>query len=81
MSAQTTQLSATTKLLHWLVGLGMIFLIALGIYMSETETYALYDLHKSLGALMIVFVIARIAWRIKKGWLSRINNGEQVTNL
>ena len=68
MSHTTTSLSATTKSLHLIIALGMITLIGVGIYMEEFEVYALYDLHKSFGALILLFALPRVLWRIKKGW-------------
>ena len=69
MSADTqTKLSTTTVRLHWIVAIMMICLLAVGIYMAETKTYALYDWHKSFGVLIVVFVLWRIYWRMKNGW-------------
>ncbi len=62
------QLSHTTVVLHWVVGLAVIAMLALGIYMSETETFALYPWHKSFGVLIFFLLIARVAWRIRNGW-------------
>ena len=67
MSADTrTRLSPITITLHWVVGIMMITLIAVGIYMENTENHALYPWHKSFGVLILVFVVARIGWRMKK---------------
>ncbi len=69
-----SQLSHTTIILHWLVGLAVIAMLALGVYMTETETRSLYPLHKSLGVLVLLLVVVRIAWRIKNGWLEPVGN-------
>lgn len=69
MSADTrTRLSPVTIALHWIVGILMIGLIAVGVYMEENEALELYRWHKSFGVLILLFVIARIAWRAKNGW-------------
>lgn len=73
------QLSGTTVVLHWLVGLAVIAMLAIGIYMTETETFALYPWHKSFGVLIFFIVIARVAWRIRNGWpepVSRMQRSE-----
>lgn len=62
------QLSRTTIALHWIIAMAMIGLLTVGVYMTETETYSLYDWHKSFGFLIFFVVIFRVAWRIKNGW-------------
>ena len=75
MSADTrTKLSPLTITLHWVVGLMMISLIAVGIYMEENKVQALYFWHKSFGVLIVFFVVARIAWRMKTGWPPHVGN-------
>lgn len=68
------QLSHTTVALHWLVGIAVIGMLTLGIYMTQTETRSLYPLHKSLGVLFLLLILARIAWRMKNGWLEPVGN-------
>ncbi len=63
------KLSKQTIFLHWIVAFFMIALLGTGLYMEQTETYALYDWHKSFGVLIVAFVLWRIYWRIKNGWL------------
>ena len=60
--------SATTICLHWVVGLSVIGLLAVGIYMENMEAYALYPLHKSFGVIIFFIALARIIWRIRNGW-------------
>ena len=67
------KLSINTLFLHWLVGIMMIALLATGIYMEENEVFALYPWHKSFGVLIITFVLLRVYWRIKNGWLSPVS--------
>ncbi len=63
-----SKLSATTISLHWIVAVMMILLLATGIYMEQTEAFALYPWHKAFGVLILLFVVIRIVWRIKQGW-------------
>lgn len=72
MNQTQSTLSGTTKLLHIIIALGMIVLLAVGIVMSEFEIFALYDLHKSFGAILFVLALARVLWRVKKGWPSAV---------
>lgn len=67
-------LSTTTKILHALVGFCMISLIAVGIYMHETKTFALYDIHKSIGVIVFAFALYRVIVRVKEGWPKPVGN-------
>lgn len=58
-----------TLLLHWSVAVIMIAMITVGLYMSNTDAYALYPIHKSIGILALVLIALRVIWRIKDGWL------------
>ena len=68
MTRTHDSLGAVTISLHWLVGLTFIGLMALGIYMEETHAYEFYDLHKSIGALLLLLVVPRIVWRFMQGF-------------
>jgi len=63
-----SKLGGNTLILHWVVGIMMILLLASGVFMKETETYALYPWHKAFGVLIILPVILRVLWRLKSGW-------------
>ena len=65
MADTKEKLSAQTRFLHWFIAIGMIMLVAVGIYMAETKTFALYPIHKSLGAIMLVFALWRLVVRLK----------------
>ena len=71
----TSTLSPVTRILHAVIGLGMIALIAVGIYMSETESFGLYGIHKSFGVLLFIFALTRVVWRFYKGWPTPLTNG------
>lgn len=62
------KLSTKTITLHWIVAIGMIGLLATGIYMEENEVYALYPIHKSVGVLIILPILWRVIWRMTNGW-------------
>ena len=70
--------SRTTLLLHWLVGLSIIGLLAVGIYMDEAKVYALYPWHKSFGILVFFIALARIVWRIRNGWPTPVGQHKQI---
>ncbi|MCI5158380.1 MAG: cytochrome b [Candidatus Electrothrix sp. AUS1_2] len=63
-----SKLGSNTLILHWAVGIMMIMLLATGVFMEETEAYALYPWHKAFGVLIILPVILRVLWRLKSGW-------------
>jgi cytochrome b561 len=55
--------------LHWLIALGVLALIAIGLAMtklglSPLRQFQLYQLHKSIGITVLLLVVARIAWRL-----------------
>lgn len=68
MSDTQQKLSTTTVALHWIVAVCMISLLSVGLYMSQTETYFLYPIHKSIGVLIVIPVVWRVIWRLKNGW-------------
>lgn len=63
-----TKFSPITLTLHWIVGLTIIGMLAVGIYMEEEGVYELYPIHKSIGFILLFFIIARVVWRIKNKW-------------
>jgi cytochrome b561 len=74
MSDQKHKLSPITVSLHWIVAITIISLLAVGIYMSETHSFGLYDIHKSFGILIFAFVLVRIVWRLRQGWPVPVSN-------
>lgn len=74
------QLHPISRLLHWLVGLGFIFLTVIGIYMANTEAWNLYPIHKSTGIILFVIILLRVIWRFRQGWpepVSQYKKAEQ----
>lgn len=55
------------RAIHWWMATIIISLIGLGLYMTSLPDgdpkWELYDLHKSLGSLVFVLVLVRLAWR------------------
>lgn len=76
-----SQLSANTLAWHWIVGIMLICLLASGIYMEENEVFALYPWHKSFGVLIAVFVVLRVIWRVKNGWLTHVSDYSSIERL
>jgi len=72
--------SRTTVVLHWVVALGIIGLIGLGEYMEQYEVYSLYSIHKSLGVILFLVIIARVIWRLKNGFPEMLgtNSKQQI---
>lgn len=60
----------TSRILHWVMALLIIFLLGLGIYMSDflsdesPNRLEVYNLHKSLGVLVLILVFLRIINRL-----------------
>lgn len=56
----------TTRLNHWINAALVIGVIGLGIYMvdlpREPATFELYNIHKSLGVLLLALIIWRFIW-------------------
>ena len=68
MKESVQRLAPTTIFLHWVVGLFIIVLMAVGFYMDTFEVFALYPLHKSFGVIVLVLAAVRLLWRLAKGF-------------
>jgi cytochrome b561 len=62
------KLSTVTVSLHWLVAITAVGMLVLGFYMATTRTRSLWDVHKSIGVLIFLVILVRVAWRIRNGW-------------
>lgn len=71
-----TSLSKSEIRLHWIVGIGMILMMGVGIYMVQTETRSLISTHKSVGIALFVFILARVILRLRKGWPEDVSTGK-----
>jgi cytochrome b561 len=61
--------SAVAIALHWLIALGILALIGIGLAMTHLTLapltqFQLYQLHKSIGITVLLAVLLRILWRI-----------------
>ncbi|MEJ1998654.1 MAG: cytochrome b [Maritimibacter sp.] len=60
------QFGWVTRLLHWLMALGMIFMLGFGLTLARMQpsldTLWLYGLHKSIGICLLTLVLLRILW-------------------
>ncbi len=60
--------TAVAIALHWLIALGILAQIAIGLVMSEMKIsrgtlFYLFQLHKSVGITIMLVVVLRILWR------------------
>ena len=63
--------TAVAIVLHWAIGLAILFQLAMGLYMVQYADsldpgvlFAAYQLHKSIGLTILMLVLVRIAWRL-----------------
>ncbi|MFT8687384.1 MAG: cytochrome b [Novacetimonas hansenii] len=64
-----TRYSTVAIILHWLIALGILTLIAMGLVMDHLHldpirVFQLYQLHKSIGISMMFLILLRIGWRL-----------------
>lgn len=63
--------SKPTLFFHWLTGLGFIGVLGLGLYLEQMERSPakgeLMGIHKSLGVIILLIAVLRVAWRLKEG--------------
>ena len=61
--------SLTTVSLHWIIAIGMIAMLAFGLYLEDLpkspEKGELLGIHKSFGVIILVVALLRIFWRAK----------------
>jgi cytochrome b561/polyisoprenoid-binding protein YceI len=58
--------------LHWIIALGILFMIPLGFWMHRAitnpalsqTTFAAFQLHKSIGLTILALSLVRLAWRL-----------------
>ena len=61
-----------TRMVHWLMAVGIVCLYVLGLWMVELNYYSPYyrsapDLHRSLGMLLLALLVVRFVWRLFNG--------------
>lgn len=68
---QPSRYTFTQKFLHWLIGLAIIGMIALGLIMTEMPRSPLrgnlYAIHKSIGVIILFFALWRLVVRWRNG--------------
>lgn len=70
MSTDPTQYTTVAKILHWLIGLGVIVQIGFGWWMINlpkgvgTVRVDAFNLHKSIGITLGLLIMFRVAWRL-----------------
>lgn len=74
-------LDLTTRTLHWIIAICFIALIAVGIYMANTDAWAFYPLHKSMGIILFVVILLRVGWRAKQGWPAPAGEYQKIEQL
>lgn len=59
---------SVAKWMHWIIGILIIGMLALGIYMEDLPTnplkHKLYGWHKQIGILILMLVSLRLVWRM-----------------
>lgn len=68
MSDTRDKLSSGTVALHWIVAVGMLIMMAVGWYMAENEVHDIYPIHKSVGMVLLLFIVWRAARRLMMGF-------------
>lgn len=66
--AQRRRYSAGAVALHWLTAAAIAFQIGLGWRMDgprAPETFAVFQLHKSVGITILLLTLIRVAWRLR----------------
>lgn len=63
------QWGVVSKTFHWVIGIAMIAMLALGIYLAEAdlpgkERYPLILAHKAVGICLLFAVVLRFVWRL-----------------
>jgi cytochrome b561/polyisoprenoid-binding protein YceI len=69
MAASRTRYTTVAIVIHWLIAAAIIFQIILGWRMGDGPkgspvTYAIFQLHKSIGITILLLSLARLAWRL-----------------
>ena len=60
-----------SQALHWAIALLVVVMAIIGLTLDELprspEWFWVYDLHKSIGLLVLVLVVVRLGWRLYAG--------------
>ena len=84
--SDATKYTPVAVWLHWIIGIALLAQLALGIYMvdipKDTPDRSWYfNLHKSIGVTLALFILLRIVWRAghRPPPLERLISGWQLT--
>jgi|SoiMethySBSTD1v2_1073268.scaffolds.fasta_scaffold875646_1 cytochrome b561 len=60
---------AVAMTLHWLLAALILFMLALGLFMTSLDemdprTFPLFQIHKSIGLTILILTLLRLAWRL-----------------
>ena len=66
----SAQYPTSMKWFHWMMGIAIIGLLAVGLYMEglpkeDPSKWPLYDLHKAVGVCVLVLLVLRVANRLR----------------
>ncbi len=63
---QTPGYTPVARWLHWITAVLVLMMIPVGIYIGRAENVpdVLYDLHKSIGVLLLLLVLFRLIYRL-----------------
>jgi cytochrome b561 len=69
MPAPSARYTGVAIALHWLMALGVLALVVIGLTMTHgglasMEKFKLYQLHKSIGVTVLLLLALRLAWRL-----------------
>jgi cytochrome b561 len=68
MNKSYEKLPSITIGLHWIIAIAIIAMLAMGIYVEDLprspEKGDLIAIHKSIGVIILVLALIRIAWRV-----------------
>jgi cytochrome b561/polyisoprenoid-binding protein YceI len=68
VAGRSPRYTTVAILLHWLIAAAILFQIILGWRMGDEPkgpaTYAIFQLHKSIGITILLLSLARLAWRL-----------------
>lgn len=68
-SGSAGRYTAVAIALHWLIGLAILLMLALGLAMvhgslAPADKFRLYQLHKSIGITILILATLRLLWRL-----------------
>ena len=68
-SAQVSRYGMVAITLHWVIAIGILMLIGMGLIMDHVSldpmcVFQLYQLHKSIGITVLMLVCLRVGWRL-----------------